>query len=65
MNALPFSDFIDPEQIDLMLVSHFHLDHAGGLPWFLMHTRFKGRCYMTHPTKAIYKWLLSDYIKVR
>ncbi|XP_050730774.1 cleavage and polyadenylation specificity factor subunit 3-like [Eriocheir sinensis] len=64
MSALPFSDFIDPEQIDLMLVSHFHLDHAGGLPWFLMRTKFKGRCYMTHPTKAIYKWLLSDYIKV-
>ncbi|KAK3881838.1 hypothetical protein Pcinc_013744 [Petrolisthes cinctipes] len=64
MSALPFVDFIDPEQIDLMLVSHFHLDHAGGLPWFLMRTRFKGRCFMTHPTKAIYKWLLSDYIKV-
>ncbi|KAG7155877.1 Cleavage and polyadenylation specificity factor subunit 3-like [Homarus americanus] len=64
MSALPFVDHIDPEQIDLMLVSHFHLDHAGGLPWFLMRTRFKGRCFMTHPTKAIYKWLLSDYIKV-
>ena len=23
-----------------------------------------GRCFMTHPTKAIYRWLLSDYIKV-
>jgi len=64
MSALPFVDHINPEEIDLMLVSHFHLDHAGGLPWFLMRTRFKGKCYMTHPTKAIYKWLLSDYIKV-
>ncbi|KAB7507057.1 Cleavage and polyadenylation specificity factor subunit 3 [Armadillidium nasatum] len=32
MSALPFVDHIDPEQIDLVLVSHFHLDHAGGLP---------------------------------
>ncbi|XP_076048104.1 cleavage and polyadenylation specificity factor 73 [Oratosquilla oratoria] len=64
MGALPFIDAINPETIDLLLVSHFHLDHAGGVPWFLMRTRFKGKCYMTHPTKAIYKWLLSDYIKV-
>ncbi|XP_018017803.1 cleavage and polyadenylation specificity factor subunit 3 [Hyalella azteca] len=64
LSALPFSDHIDPASIDLLLVSHFHLDHAGGLPWFLMRTKFKGRCYMTHPTKAIYKWLLADYIKV-
>lgn len=27
-------------------------------------TTFKGRVYMTHPTKAIYKWLLADYVKV-
>lgn len=27
-------------------------------------TPFKGRVYMTHPTKAIYKWLLADYVKV-
>ncbi len=27
-------------------------------------TAFKGRVYMTHPTKAIYKWLLADYVKV-
>ncbi|KAF2364148.1 Zn-dependent metallo-hydrolase RNA specificity domain [Trinorchestia longiramus] len=64
LSALPFSDHIDPASVDLLLVSHFHLDHAGGLPWFLMRTKFRGRCYMTHPTKAIYKWLLADYIKV-
>ena len=28
-------------------------------------TTFKGRVFMTHATKAIYRWLLSDYIKVR
>jgi len=64
VSALPFVDSIDPASIDLLLISHFHLDHAGGLPWFLMRTKFRGRCYMTHPTKAIYKWLLADYIKV-
>ena len=47
-----------------MLISHFHLDHAGALPWFLQKTTFKGKCYMTHATKAIFFRMLSDYIKV-
>lgn len=64
MDALPFVDFIDVDQIDLLLVSHFHLDHCGALPWFLTKTTFKGRCFMTHATKAIYRWLLADCIKV-
>jgi cleavage and polyadenylation specificity factor subunit 3 len=64
MDALPFVDLINPEEIDLLLISHFHLDHCGALPWFLQKTTFKGRCFMTHATKAIYRWLLADYIKV-
>ncbi|GFO20946.1 cleavage and polyadenylation specificity factor subunit 3 [Plakobranchus ocellatus] len=64
MASLPYLDMIEPEEIDLMLVSHFHLDHSGGLPYFLQKTPFKGRCFMTHATKAIYRWLLSDYVKV-
>ncbi|KAH9419473.1 Cleavage and polyadenylation specificity factor subunit 3 [Dermatophagoides pteronyssinus] len=64
MDALPFVDLIDPEEIDLLLISHFHLDHCGALPWFLQKTTFKGRCFMTHATKAIYRWLLADCIKV-
>jgi len=64
MDALPYVDFIDVDQIDLLLVSHFHLDHCGALPWFLTKTTFKGRCFMTHATKAIYRWILADYIKV-
>lgn len=64
LNGLPFMDFTEPEKIDLLLISHFHLDHCGGLPWFLNKTQFKGRVFMTYATKAIYRWLLSDYIKV-
>nr|CAD7194532.1 unnamed protein product [Timema douglasi] len=64
MDALPFVDMVEADEIDLLLISHFHLDHCGALPWFLQKTSFKGRCFMTHATKAIYRWLLSDYIKV-
>ncbi|XP_065321633.1 cleavage and polyadenylation specificity factor subunit 3-like isoform X2 [Gordionus sp. m RMFG-2023] len=64
MDALPYVDFIDADEIDLLLVSHFHLDHCGALPWFLEKTTFRGRCFMTHASKAIYRWLLSDYVRV-
>lgn len=64
MDALPFVDMIEADQIDLLLISHFHLDHAGALPWFLQKTTFRGKCFMTHATKQIFYYLLSDYIKV-
>ncbi|KAH6602176.1 hypothetical protein BASA61_001380 [Batrachochytrium salamandrivorans] len=53
-----------PETVDLVLITHFHVDHAAGLPYFMEKTTFKGRVFMTHPTRAIYKWLVSDYIKI-
>uniref|UniRef100_A0A672NUI2 Cleavage and polyadenylation specificity factor subunit 3 n=1 Tax=Sinocyclocheilus grahami TaxID=75366 RepID=A0A672NUI2_SINGR len=34
------------------------------LTWHGCITSFKGRTFMTHATKAIYRWLLSDYVKV-
>uniref|UniRef100_A0A7N0TX10 Cleavage and polyadenylation specificity factor subunit 3-I n=1 Tax=Kalanchoe fedtschenkoi TaxID=63787 RepID=A0A7N0TX10_KALFE len=64
MAALPYFDEIDPSTVDVLLVTHFHLDHAASLPYFLEKTTFKGRVFMTHATKAIYKLLLSDYVKV-
>lgn len=64
MASLPYFDKVDLSSIDLCLISHFHLDHCGAVPYFLEKTNFKGKCYMTHPTKAIYKLLLSDFVKV-
>lgn len=63
-SSLPFFDLVVASDIDLLLVSHFHLDHSGALPFFLKTSTFRGRCFMTHATKAIYRWLLSDYVKV-
>ncbi|RWA06343.1 hypothetical protein EKO27_g8761 [Xylaria grammica] len=42
----------------------FHIDHAASLPYVLTKTNFRGRVFMTHPTKAIYKWLIQDSIRV-
>ena len=64
IGSLPYFDEMDPESLDLLLITHFHLDHCGALPYFLEKTNFKGDCFMTHPTKAIYKLILQDYVKV-
>lgn len=64
VDALPFVDYVDCEELDLLLVTHFHLDHCGAVPWLLEKTAFRGRCFMTHATKAIYRMLIGDYLKV-
>lgn len=62
--ALPFYDEFDLSTVDVLLISHFHLDHASSLPYVMSKTTFKGRVFMTHPTKAIYKWLIQDSVRV-
>lgn len=64
MASLPFYDDYDLSTVDIILISHFHVDHAASLPYVMQRTNFKGRVFMTHPTKAIYRWLLSDFVKV-
>lgn len=62
-DSLPFFDSIDVE-IDLILITHFHIDHCAALPYFTERTPFKGRIFMTHATKAVMKLLLSDNIRL-
>ncbi|WEW54604.1 endoribonuclease ysh1 [Emydomyces testavorans] len=62
--ALPFFDDFDLSTVDILVVSHFHLDHSAALPYVLSKTNFKGRVFMTHATKAIYKWLIQDNVRV-
>ncbi|KAL3772919.1 hypothetical protein ACHAW5_005903 [Stephanodiscus triporus] len=64
MSGLPFFDSVDPETVDVLLVSHFHLDHAASLPYFTERTGFRGRIFMTHPTKAVIRLLLGDYLRL-
>lgn len=62
--SLPYYDEFDLSEVDILLISHFHLDHAASLPHVMQKTNFRGRVFMTHPTKAIYKWLMSDFVRV-
>lgn len=50
--------------IDCVIISHFHLDHCGALPYFSEMRGYDGPIYMTHPTKAICPLLLEDYRKI-
>ncbi|ELA48182.1 hypothetical protein VCUG_00420 [Vavraia culicis subsp. floridensis] len=63
-SSLPFLDLINLSTVDAVFITHFHLDHAGALPYLTEKTNFAGKVFMTHPTKAILRWLLNDYIRI-
>lgn len=50
--------------VDCVLISHFHLDHCGALPYFTEVLGYKGPIYATHPTKAVLPILLEDCQKI-
>ncbi|GFO05810.1 integrator complex subunit 11 [Plakobranchus ocellatus] len=52
------------EKINCVIISHFHLDHCGALPYMTEQVGYDGPVYMTHPTKAICPILLEDYRKI-
>jgi len=52
------------DKIDCLIISHFHLDHCGALPYMTEMVGYDGPIYMTHPTKAICPILLEDYRKI-
>uniref|UniRef100_A0A7E4W0U2 Integrator complex subunit 11 n=1 Tax=Panagrellus redivivus TaxID=6233 RepID=A0A7E4W0U2_PANRE len=51
--------------IDCVIISHFHLDHCGSLPFFTEMIGYDGPVYMTYPTKSIAPVLLEDYRKIQ
>jgi integrator complex subunit 11 len=50
--------------IDCVIISHFHLDHCGALPYFTEMCGYTGPIFMTYPTKAICPILLEDFRKI-
>ncbi|KAH7104932.1 Metallo-hydrolase/oxidoreductase [Auriculariales sp. MPI-PUGE-AT-0066] len=67
MASLPFVDSLDWSTVDAILVTHFHLDHAASLTYIMEKTNFRdgpGKVYMTPPTKAIYKFMMQDFVRM-
>lgn len=53
----------DASQLVGVALTHAHLDHCGRLP-LLVYGGFKGKIYMTEPTKALAEVILTDSAKI-
>lgn len=60
-NREPFE--YDPDSIDLLFVTHAHLDHVGRIP-FLVKNGFKGKIYSTPPTKDLAELMMEDGLRL-
>lgn len=50
--------------VDIVIITHFHLDHCGGLPYLTEFHKYSGPIFATMPTKAMIPYMLEDYRKV-
>ncbi len=57
---------VDPDKIDVMLLSHAHMDHSGNIPT-LIKKGYKGKIYCTDATADLCKIMFRDcaYIQMR
>lgn len=59
-NTLGFN----PNEVDVVILSHAHIDHSGRLPK-LVKEGFKGKIYSTHATRSLTNILLMDSAKIQ
>lgn len=69
MKRLPDFDHIKKGRdindcIDLVLVTHFHLDHCGALPYLTEYHKYSGPILSSTPTRAMLFYMLDDYRRV-
>lgn len=52
------------DHIHAVVITHFHLDHIGALPYLTEHLGYRGPVIMTHATKALAPLILEDYFSI-
>jgi len=63
-SELNFENFrFDPREIELVLITHAHLDHIGRLPK-LIKEGFSGKIFSTPPTKDLARLMLGDALAI-
>lgn len=55
---------VDEATIDILLITHAHLDHCGYIP-VLVKNGFKGKILMTPPTRDLVEIILMDSAKIQ
>ena len=58
------SFFHQPSKLDLVILSHAHIDHCGNLPG-LYRQGFRGEIYCTAPTADVAEIMLEDSVKIQ
>lgn len=50
------------KSLDAILISHFHFDHAGALPYLTERLQCQAKVYMNEPTKELTRLMLQDLV---
>jgi metallo-beta-lactamase family protein len=64
MDDFNSSWYFEPSEIDLMILSHAHIDHCGRIPK-LVHDGFQGDILCTHATRSLCAIMLLDSAKIQ
>lgn len=62
-DSLPLFDLVDLSTIDIVLITHFHTDHCGALPYLCSQDKFRGRIFMTRTTKEFFVHTMEDLLR--